>query len=150
MKKHLLHAVLTLMLVLPTTSILHAQQKREHKEPDTELGKIMEKVGRNWRTLKKQVDDPASNASSLELAAAIKTSLEQGLKLAPARAEDVPAADREKYVESFRKELKEFIGLVDQLSTAFKANDNATASALLKKMGAEQREDHKKFRRPDE
>jgi hypothetical protein len=150
MKKHLLHVVLTLLLVLPVAPALNAQTKREHKEPDTELGKIMGKVGRNWRTLKKQVDDPASNASSLELVAAIKTNLEQGLKLAPARAADVPAADREKYIESFRQELKEFIGLTDQLAAAFKANDNAAASALLKKMGAEQREEHKKFRRPDE
>ena len=150
MKKPLLRLALTLLLILPAAGVLRAQAKHEHKEPETELGKHMEKLNGAWRKLRKQVTDPASNASSLELVATIKAGMEQAVTLAPARAEDVPAADRAKYIESYRTKMKEFISLVDQLEAALKANDNPAADALVQKMGSTQREDHKEFRRPDE
>ena len=150
MKKPLLRLVLTLLLALPAAGVLHAQPKHEPKEPDTELGKQMEKLNGAWRKLRKQVADPASNASSLELVATIKAGMEKALTFTPVRAEDVPAADRARYIESYRTKLKEFLGLVDQLTAALKANDNPAADALVQKMGRTQREDHREFRRPDE
>ena len=150
MKNPLLRLALTVLLALPAASGLHAQEKREHKEPETELGKHMEKLNGAWRKLRKQVADPASNASSLELVAAIKAGLEKAVTLTPVRAEDVPAADRAKYIESYRTKMKEFLGLVDQLQAALQANDNPAADALVQKMGRTQREDHREFRRPDE
>ncbi len=149
-KPSFLRIILTLLLVLPTASVLRAQQKHEHKEPETELGQNMEKLNGAWRKLRKQVADPASNASSLELTATIKAGMEKALTFTPVRAQDVPEADRAKYVESYRTKLKEFIGLVDELEAKLKAGDNAAADALVQKMGSTQREDHKEFRRPDE
>jgi cytochrome c556 len=149
MKKHLFPFVLTLLLVLPAAPLLCAQEKAEHKEPETELGKVMEKVNGAWRKVRKQVADPASNASTLELVATIAAGLEKALTYTPIRAEDVPAADREKYIESFRTKMKEFMGQVSKLEAALKADDNATAQALVQKMGTMQREDHKEFRRPE-
>jgi hypothetical protein len=150
MKNPRLRIALTLLLALPTTGVLRAQERHEHKEPETELGKHMEKLNGAWRKLRKQVSDPASNASSLELTATIKAGMEKALTFTPIRAEDVPAADRTKYIESYKTKLKEFIELVGQLEAALKANDNAAAAALVQKMGSTQREDHKEFRRPDE
>jgi len=150
MKILLLRLVLTLVLVLPAAPVLRAQEKHEHKEPETELGKHMEKLNGAWRKLRKQVADPASNVSSLELVAAIRAGLEKAVTLTPIRAQDVPDADRAKYIESYRTKMKEFIGLVDKLEAALKAGDNPAADALVQKMGGTQREDHKEFRRPDE
>ncbi|HVZ66341.1 MAG TPA: cytochrome b562 [Lacunisphaera sp.] len=150
MKNPLLRLALTLLLALPAASMLRAQQKHEHKEPDTELGKTMEKVGHAWRTVRKQVDNPADNAATLALVTEIQGNLEKALKLEPVRAQDVPAAERAKFVEDYRAHMKEFLGLVGKLEAALKANDNAAAADLVKKMGATQREDHKEFRRPEE
>jgi len=150
MKNPLLRLALTLLLVLPATGVLRAQQKPAHKEPETELGKGMETFNGAWRKLRKQVADPASNASSLELVATVKAGLEKTLPLTPIRAQDVPAADRAKYIESYRTKMKEFLGLVGQLEAALKAGDNPAADALVQKMGSTQREDHQEFRRPDE
>lgn len=152
MKKPLLRFALILLLALPAAPGLRAQPAHGHKgdEPDTELGKLMHQVGKNWRSVRKQVENPADNASTLALVTEIHGLLEKALKLEPVRANDVPPADRAKFVEDFRAHLKEFIGLVDQLQAALKANDNATAADLVKKMGAAQREDHKAFRRPED
>ena len=146
MKRTPLRLALILLLVLPH---LPAQEKPGTKEPDTELGKTMDGFNGAWRKLRKQVADPASNASSLELAATIKAGLEKALTLQPARAQDVPAADREKFIQSYQARLKEFIALLPKLEAALKADDNATAQALVQKMAAAQREDHKEFRRPE-
>jgi hypothetical protein len=150
MKTRFLHVALVLSLVLPLAPALRAQAQHQHKEPETELGKLMEKVGKSWRSVRKQVDDPASNAATLELVAGIHANLDRAVALEPARAQDVPEAERAKYIESFRSHLKEFIGMVGELEAALKANDNAAAAALVKQLGAAQREDHKEFRRPDE
>ncbi len=150
MKNPLLRLALPLLIILPAAPLLRAQQHHEHKEPDTELGKLMHQVGRDWRTVRKQVDNPADNASTLALVTDIQGNLEKALKLEPIKAQDVPAAERAKFVESYRAHLKEFLGLVGQLEAALKANDNAAAADLVKKLGATQREDHKEFRRPEE
>lgn len=149
MKHRVLPFALALLLVCPLVSILPAQEKREHKEPETELGQTMEKFNGAWRKLRKQVADPASNASSLELVAAINAGLEKALTLTPAKAADGPAADREKFIRAYQARLKEFIALLPGLQTALKAGDNAAAQVIVQKMAATQREDHKEFKRPE-
>ena len=151
MKNRLLLSALALALCLPVAPALRAQEpeSKKKKADETELGNTMEKMNGAWRKLKKQAGDAASNASSLELVATIKGCAEKALTFKPARAEDVPAADREKFVAEFHSDMKEFIGLVGQLEAAFKANDNAAAQEVIKKMGAAQKEGHKEFKRPD-
>jgi soluble cytochrome b562 len=73
---------------------------------------------------------------------------DETLAFKPAMADDVPAADREKFVASFQAGLKEFIAQLDKLAVAFKANDNTGAQELIKKLGALQKEDHREFKRP--
>ncbi len=149
MKTRLLPFALALLLAFPAASLLPAQEKREHKEPDTELGKTMEKMNGAWRKLRKQVADPAGNAGSLELVATISACAEKALTFRPARVEDVPAADREKFIADYQAQMKDFGAQVMKLGAALKANDNAAAAAIVQKMGAMQKEGHKEFKRPD-
>lgn len=149
MKNHPLPFFLALLLAFPIVSILPAQEKGGQKEPETELGKSMEKINRAWRKLRKQAADPASNASSLELVATINAGLEKALTLKPAKADDVPAAEREKFIAAFQASLKEFIIQLAKLEATFKANDNTGAEALIQKLREMQKEEHKEFKRPD-
>jgi hypothetical protein len=149
MKYRTLPLTLALLLALPVAPLLRAQEKHEHKEPDTELGRTMEKFSGAWRKLRKQVADPASNASSLELVATIQAGLEKGLTFTPAKAETMPAGDKEKFIASYQAKLKEFIAFLPQLETALKANDNTAAQAIVQKMGAAQKEDHHEFKKPE-
>ncbi len=152
MNKRLFLSSLALAFVACFTAApaMRAQQhEAKKKAEETELGKSMEKISGAWRKLRRQADDPASNAASLELVAVIRAAAEKALTLTPARAEDVPAAEREKFVENYRKHLKEFLAQVGKLADAFKAGDNATARELIQKIGGLQKEGHKEFKRPD-
>jgi soluble cytochrome b562 len=126
-------------------------QEQGGKPPaaETELGRTMEQLNGAWRKLRRQAADPASNAASLELVAVIQAAGEKALTLQPARVEDVPAADREKFVQDYRKGLQGFLAQVGKLEEALKAGDNAAATELIQKIGALQKEAHKEFKRPD-
>jgi soluble cytochrome b562 len=150
MKNRLLFLALALVICLPAAPVARAQEHEQKKKDDeTELGKTMEKLNGAWRKLRKQAGDAASNAASLDLAATVKACAEKALTFKPAKVADVPAADQEKFVADYQKQMKDFVALADQLVAAFKANDNAGAQDLIKKMGAAQKEGHKEFKRPD-
>lgn len=150
MKFRLLHACLALVLAtcLMAGPALHAQEARPKTE-ETELGKAMEKISGAWRKLRRQVADPASNAASLELVATISAAAEKALTLTPARIEDVPAADREKFAGNYRQGMKAFHTEVIHLAAALKAGDNAAAQELVRKIGDLQKAGHREFKRPD-
>ena len=150
MKDRLLFLSLVLALCLPAAPVVRATEP-EHKKKDdeTELGKTMEKMNGAWRKLRKQAGDATNNASSLELVATIRAGTEQALTYKPAKAEDLPAADREEFVADFRKDMKDFIVQVGKLEQALKAGDNAAALDLIQKIGTLQKEAHKEFKRPD-
>ena len=155
MNKRLLPFALALLLSFPAAALLRAADapkpdaKPEHKEPETELGKTMEKLNGSWRKLRKQVADPALNASSVELVAAISAGMDKALTLKPAKVDDIPAADREKFVQAYQTQMKDTMALLPKLTAALQANDNPAAQALIQKIGAMQKEAHKEFKRPD-
>jgi soluble cytochrome b562 len=157
MKKRLLPLTLAITLLLPAAVVVRAadekpvskDEKSAHKEADTELGKVMEKLNNAWRKLRKQAPDAANNASSLELVATIKAESENALKFQPDKAKDLPEADRPKYVEGYQTKMKEFNAKLDKLTAAFNAGDNPGAVAIIKELGQLQREGHKEYKRPD-
>jgi soluble cytochrome b562 len=154
MKISLLASAL-LISVLVAGPALRAQDAQPAPAPDgprkpmpkTELAKDMDKIGDAIKTLQKQVGDPAQNVASLKLVATIRDAAQAATKLAPEKAKDLPEADRPGFVERYRDGLKEFLGAVDQLDAALRANDNATATAIFKQLGDLERKDHIRFRR---
>jgi len=151
MIKRLIPLALFLTLLFPAVTIVRAEgDKPAVKEADqTELGKSMDQIGKAWRKLRKQVADPASNASSLELVATIKDATEKSLTLQPDKTRDLAEGDRAKYVEAYRDKMKEFIATLAKLADAIKAGDNPGAVKLVADLGAVQKEGHKEFKRPD-
>lgn len=150
MKNLRLLLALALLISLSGTPAVQAQEQGgKPKAAETELGQTMEKLNGAWRKLRRQAADPASNAASLELVAVIKAGGEKALTLQPARVEDVPAADREKFVQDYRKGLQGFLASVGKLEVALKAGDNPAATELIQQIGALQKEAHKEFKRPD-
>jgi hypothetical protein len=117
------------------------------EDDDTELGDKMDKVNGAYKKLRKLLPDATQNEASLAQVAIIHASAEDALKLTPAKAADLPEADRAKFVSDFQAEMKKFIGKVDDLAAALKANDNATAQKIFADMGQEEKDAHKQFRK---
>ena len=119
------------------------------KKPDTPLEKQMHRINKSMRALKKQINDPAQNASSLRLVAIIQDAAGAAAKLSPAKAEDYTGAEKDKFIANYQAGMKDFRDAVDKLADALKANDNAAAARDFKRLFSIEKEDHKQFRRPD-
>src|SRR4051812_42658614 len=101
------HAALWLGLALtPVAASLAASEKTDAKE--TELGNRMEDLNGAYRKLRRQVGDPTKNDDSLKQVGAIRKKTEESLTLTPAKAEELPAGEREKFVADYRRALKAF------------------------------------------
>src|SRR5271157_2156542 len=66
-------------------------------EKKTELEMRMDRIGKAFRKLKKQVGDPAQNAASLELLSAMEAAAKEAIELTPEKAEDIPEDQRAKF-----------------------------------------------------
>lgn len=113
----------------------------------TALEDRMEEMRSAFGKLRKQAGDASANESSLALVARLRAAAEASVALTPARAEDVPEAERAKYVEAYQAKMRAFLAEVDKLEAALKAGDNPAAVAAVARLGAQQKEGHKDYRR---
>ena len=119
---------------------------RPHRKT-TELGEHMEKMGHAFRLLGREVKDPAKNADSLKQAEIIRTNAVEAAKLKPAKTADVPEEQQAKFVADYQEKMKALLSDIDALETALKANDNAGAADLVKKLKTDMDQGHKEFRK---
>lgn len=110
----------------------------------------MDSMSQAWKKLKRQAADATKNAESLQLVATLRSAAEEAAKLEPAKAADVPVADRAKFVAEYRVGIKKLIAALTQLETALQAGKNDEADKLVADIGALQKAGHKEFKRPDE
>lgn len=118
-------------------------------EKTTELGEQMDHLGSAFRKLRRQAGEAAKNESSLELVATMRGAAEAALKLVPAKAADLPEADRAKFVAAYQEQMQRFIGTLDALAKALKAGDNAEAQKLVGELGSLQKAGHKEYKKPE-
>ena len=136
--------LVTLICSLATVSGLRAQAP---KEDQTELGGKMEKVGAAFRKLRASAADATKNADSLAQIAIIRENFEAALKLAPAMKADKPAAEQAKFMADYQAKMKEEIAVVGSIEAAIKANNNEEAGKLVAKLGQDQKDAHKAFKK---
>jgi hypothetical protein len=129
----------------PTTA--PAAPKVEEKK--TELEMRMDRVGKAFRKLRKQVADPAQNASSLQLLATMDDALKDALDLTPAKAQDLPEDQRPKFVEDYKAGIKGMQDEFSKLRDALTAGKNDDAAKVVADIVAAEKKDHKDFRRPE-
>jgi soluble cytochrome b562 len=118
-------------------------------EKKTELEMRMDRMGKAFRKLKKQVADPAQNASSLELLATMEDAAKEAIDFTPAKAEDLPADQRPKFEEDFKAGIRAMQDEFAKLRTALTAGKNDDAAKVVSEMVDLEKKDHKEFRRPE-
>ncbi|HTU01313.1 MAG TPA: cytochrome b562, partial [Candidatus Sulfotelmatobacter sp.] len=120
-----------------------------HDEKKTDLEMRMDRIGKAFRKLRKQVADPAQNASSLELLAAMQAAAKEAIEFTPAKAEDVPADQRAKFVEDFRSGIRDLEDKFAKLQDALAAGRNDDAAKKVGGIADFEKKEHKEFRRPE-
>jgi Cytochrome b562 len=118
-------------------------------DDDTPLSKEMSAMNKTLRSLKRQAAAPDKKAENLELIAKMKTNVEASLKYEPAKTKDQPAADKPKYLESYKAQMTELNKSLDALKAAIEKGDAAGIQAIFDKLGDIKEKGHKDFA-PDE
>jgi soluble cytochrome b562 len=157
-----IRSALALLVTLPIVSPLLRAQDAPASPPapnvapaaghdddeKTDLEVRMDKVGKAFRKLKKQVADPAQNASSLELLATMQAALKEALDFTPAKAADLPADQRPKFIEDFKSGINGMQDEFTKLADALTAGKNDEAAKIVDEIGDLEKKDHKEFRKP--
>jgi soluble cytochrome b562 len=118
------------------------------EEQKTELESRMDRVGKAFRKLRKQIADPAQNASSLELLSTMEGAIKEAVAFTPAKAADLPEDQRAKFTEDFKAGIKELQGRFAKLRTALEAGKNDEASAIVNDLVDFEKKEHKEFKKP--
>lgn len=152
MKKTILLVVSSCLFAFAPTVRLAAQEQPHHRQEhkDTELGKQMKQMGHAFRTLGRQITDASKNADSLQLVATMRAAAERSLAFKPEKTADLPAGKQAKFIADFHAGIKGLIADLDKLSAALKANDNATALTILRRIKDDQKHGHHEFKKEDE
>jgi soluble cytochrome b562 len=118
-------------------------------EKKTDLEMRMGRIGKAFRQLRKQVADPAQNASSLELLARMQAAAKEAAEFTPKKAEDIPADQRAKFEEDFKAGISSLQDLFTKLQGALMAGKNEDAVKIVGDIGDFEKKQHKEFRRPE-
>jgi soluble cytochrome b562 len=118
------------------------------EDEKTDLEVRMDHMGKAYRKLKKQVADPAQNASSLQLLATMQNAAKEALEFTPAKTADLPADQQAKFVEDFKAGLQGMQDEFTKLSDALTAGKNDDAVKIVAEIDALEKKDHKEFRKP--
>gem|GEM_PF-1000987 len=141
----------SLLLVLSALAIaIPYSNAAHHEEEHTELEESMSQMNKVWRKIKRGVKDPSKNAEMIEYLATVKAKAMEGIDMVPARKADVPAADQEKFMKGYVKEMKSLVKMLGKLEAKLAAGDNEAAIAIVGKIGDHRKESHEAYKRPDE
>jgi len=132
-----------------TTSAPAAAAAAPDDEKKTELEMRMDRVGKAFRKLRKQVADPAQNASSLELASKMAAAFKEAEDLTPEKAMDLPVDQRPKFIADYKAGLQAMEDQVSKLSDALTAGKNDVATSIVADMFSMEKKDHKEFKKPE-
>ena len=124
---------------------LNVSRAEEAKEHETELAHEMKGMSKDFKALKKQIDDPAQKASSLDLIADMEKHAKAARELTPANTAKVPEADKAKWMEDYKKQIDDLLAIYDKLQTAVSADKTADAKDIMTKALAAKRDGHEEF-----
>lgn len=153
MKIRLLTTLLSLVIVSCglNLAVLKADSHEGHAPVDgTELSGHMEEISKTFRRLRRQIRDSSKNADSAALAGVMLKHAKAALELEPAWTADQPESEQADFVAGFKKEMKAFVGMLEDLQAAFQADDTDKAAAVVAKLRDHQKKGHDAYKKPDD
>lgn len=134
-----------LFVALPFIEADHHEEE-EH----TALEEQMSAMNKAWRSIRRQIKDPAKNKSTLAFVAKVKAGAQKAVDLTPMLAEEQKGADKKKFMANYKKAIKRMIGLIGELEAALKADDNAKAGEIVGKLNDGRKKGHERFKPEDD
>ena len=117
----------------------------EHGHKHTPLEETMEAMNKALKTLKAQAADASKQQANLELVAEMQKQMVIAKSMAPARAAKLNGAEKQKFINEYRKAMVALIGDLLKLETAVLDGKTAEAEAIIKGLNKVKTDGHEKF-----
>ena len=115
-------------------------------EEETPLGKEMEKASKAQKALGRASKEGKVTKDMVSKVADIKAAFEAAAKLEPAKAKDVPAAEKAKFLADYKVAMEAAIKDLDALKAAVESEKAEDVTKALDKLNAGKKEGHKAFK----
>ena len=118
-------------------------------DEDTPLGKEMEKISKALKAINRNIADAGSKDANLAKLAEAKTACAAASKFDPAKTKDVPAAEKAKFIESYKASMQDLGKGLDALKAAIEGGKTDDAKGIIEKLNGQKKEGHKKYKAED-
>ena len=141
--------IVTLALAVASLPSIQAASHEDGDHNHTSLEDEMSAMNKAWRSIRRQIKDPAKNDSTLEYVAKAKKAAKKSVELTPTLALEMDGAEKKKFMAGYQKAMKNTLWLIGDLEAALKAGDNAKAEDFVGKINDELKHGYEKYK-PDD
>jgi len=132
-------------LLITTFLALSISARGQDDRPKTPLAEQMSGISKDFRSLRKVVNDPTQKDAALQLVKDMESRATKAKGFEPAKTKDIPPADKDQFIADYKKQMDGFIADFQKLETEVSSGNTADASAMLDKLQSDKRAGHKKF-----
>lgn len=132
---------LLITLCFATGITARAQDDR----PKTPLAQQMGGIAKDFRALRKIVNDPTQKDAAVALVKDMEDHATKAKTFDPEKAKDIAPADKAQFITDYRTAIDGLLADFQKLEQAISDGRTAEASALLDKLQQDKRDGHKKF-----
>lgn len=118
-------------------------------EDDTPLGKEMEKISKGLKVVNRNLADTTQKDANLAKIAEVKALMEKAAGMEPAKAKDVPAAEKAKFIADYKAAMEASVKALDELKAAIEAGKAEDAAKVMEKLNGQKKDGHKAFKKED-
>jgi soluble cytochrome b562 len=119
--------------------------RAQDDEPKTPLAIEMGGISKDFRALRKIVNDPTQKDAALALVKDMEAHATKAKTFQPSKTKEIPPADQAQFVADFKTQIDGLIADFQKLEQAISDGKTADATALLDKLQQDKRTGHKKF-----
>jgi len=126
------------------------QPKHAPAAKPSDMHTEMEAMNKAIRTLNKTIADPKKLDANLAAVNELQLHTVACKGMVPKTAATQPAADKDKFIAEYRKQITEVLKTELELEQQLIAGDNAKAAETVKSLRSLEKEGHKQFQPPDD
>jgi len=142
--------IVTLALAIASLPSIQANSHEGGDHDHTALEDQMSAMNKAWRSIRRQIKDPAKNDSTLEFVAKVKEAAQKSVDMTPILAEELSGAEKKKFMAGYQKAMKSTVALIGDLEAALKAGDNAKAEEIVGKINDARKKGHENYKPEDD
>jgi soluble cytochrome b562 len=116
---------------------------------ETPLGEQMEKFSKALKAIGRAAKEGKVSKDLVAKVDEAKKAAEAGLKFEPAKAKEVPAGEKEKFLADYKASMQETIKTLDELKAAVESEKADEVGKVMEKLNGQKKEGHKKFQKDE-